>query len=215
MATKRLSKGQGHLLRNDILQATAELMRRSTSPDDISIRAIAQAVSRTTPQIYEHFDNREQLLHEAAKTALADMAMSVGRTVQTPTEKRRSSRNRAPSAEPEYRRRLRARAHAYVDFAVASPIAYRLLFMSPSSTDVSVAALLAIAGMDAVVQDLTEARADGRLAFDDVEYVALTLWVALHGVASLRVAHPRMLWPPDLLDRLLDEITVGLIPRTP
>jgi AcrR family transcriptional regulator len=214
VASKRLSKGQGHLLREEILRVTAELMRQVDSPDNISVRAVALAVNRTTPQIYEHFDNREHLLHEAANAALADMAINVAEPRRSPKRKRVSSGSGAATEEPEYRRRLRARAHAYVDFAVTSPIAYRLLFMSPSASDVPSSELLRIAGMDAVVQDLTEAHADGRLAFDDIDYVAFTLWVMLHGVASLHVAHPRTPWPPGLLDRLLDQMTVGLVPRT-
>jgi AcrR family transcriptional regulator len=212
MASSRLSKGQGHLLRDEILRATAELMLRATSPDDISIRAVAQAVNRTTPQIYEHFDNREHLLHEAAKAALADMAARVALAIAKPSKKR-SSRSTEKAEEPAYRVRLRARAHAYVDFAVSSPVAYRVLFMSPSTSEVPASSLLAIAGMGSVVSDLKEAQADGRLAWPDVEYVALTMWVMLHGVASLRVAHPTTAWPPNLLDRLLDELTVGLLPR--
>jgi AcrR family transcriptional regulator len=188
-------------------------MLHATSPDDISIRSVAQAVNRTTPQIYEHFDNREHLLHEAAKTALTDMAARVSQTIAQPA-KGRSARTAKVAEEPAYRARLRARAHAYVDFAVSSPVAYRVLFMSPSTSEVPSSSLLAVAGMDAVISDLTEAQVDGRLAWPDVEYVALTMWVVLHGVASLRVAHPTTAWPPDLLDRLLDELTLGLIPRS-
>jgi hypothetical protein len=43
--------------------------------------------------------------------------------------------------------------------------------------------------------------------------VVVTLWTALHGVASLQVVHPGTLWPESMLEDLLDRLTYGLIPR--
>ncbi len=219
MVVPRFAKGQGHLLREEILVVTAQMMEQVTNADEISIRAVAKAVGRTSPQIYEHFTDRDHLLNEAAKTALANMASCVEHVVsappgQTPTRRTRTAKITATgSPEPAYRQRLRARAHAYVNFAVASPVAYRVLFMEPRAQQMSVHELLRIGGMDAVIRDLSEARSDGRLAWPDVEYVAMTLWVLLHGVASVRLTHPSATWPSDLLDRLLDEMTLGLLPR--
>jgi AcrR family transcriptional regulator len=198
MARTRFAKGQGHLLRDEILDVTVTLLQNCATADEITIRTIAAAVQRTTPQIYEHFANRDEVLHEAAKRALNDMAISVDKAVGRSTD---------------FRKRLRARAHAYVNFAIANPAAYRVLFMPSTPSPMTVDALLLLAGMEAVVKDLDAAYAAQRLAWTDRPKVALTLWSALHGVASLHVAHPQAVWPTDMLDQLLDELAQGLIPR--
>jgi AcrR family transcriptional regulator len=181
-----------------ILEATAELLRAVGDPSEVSVRAVASRVGRTTPQIYEHFAGRTDLLHEAAKHALVGMAARVDAAV---------------GQSPDFRKRLRARAHAYVDFAASNPNAYRVLFMSPAETELSPTELLDLAGMGAVVRDLKDAKKAGRLAWPNVEQVALTMWVSLHGIASLKVTHPNLVRSPKLLDQLLDEFTVGLLPR--
>jgi hypothetical protein len=75
--------------------------------------------------------------------------------------------------------------------------------------------LLQTAKMQAVLDDLHVAHSQGRVAFDDLRLVGLTLWTSLHGIASLWVAHPTLHWPPNLVDQLLDELADGLIPRKP
>ncbi len=196
--SRRLPKGDGHLLRDMILEATVNLLREVGDPSEVSVRAVASRVGRTTPQIYEHFSGRTELLNEAAKRALLDMATQVDQAV---------------GQSPDFRKRLRARAHAYVDFAASNPNAYRVLFMSPAEPELSAAELLGLAGMSSVVSDLKDAKKAGRLAWPNVEQVALTLWVSLHGIASLQVTHPNLVRSPKLLDQLLDEFTVGLLPR--
>jgi AcrR family transcriptional regulator len=198
MATRRHPKGQGHLLRAEIITATAELMRRSARVDDISIRVVARLVGRTTPQIYEHFANRDDLLRHAALAEMEAMAERVASAVGN---------------HPDVRRRLRGRAHAYVEFATTNPLAYRVLFMGDSETVVTMTDLFAISGMAAVVADLKAARKEGRLAPGGLQTIGLSMWAAIHGVASLYVAHPNAKWPQNMLDQLLDQLATGVVPR--
>ncbi len=198
MPSQRHPKGQGHLLRAEIITATAELMRRSASVNDISVRVVAGLVGRTTPQIYEHFANRDDLLRHAALAEMAAMAERVAAAV---------------GSHPDVRRRLRGRAHAYVDFAITNPLAYRVLFMGDSDTIVGMNDLFAISGMAAVIEDLKAARSEGRLSSSALRSVSLSMWAAIHGVASLHVAHPGAKWPANMLDHLLDQLAYGVIPR--
>jgi AcrR family transcriptional regulator len=199
VATKRLPKGQGHLLKDEILMATAALLHETGDAEAVSIRAVAQRVGRTTPSIYEHFQDRHELLQSAALWVLNRMAADVSRKL---------------AHEADFRVRLRLRAHAYVAFAKEHREPYRLLFMDrrPRSM-LDIDQLLDTAGMRAVIEDLQMAHAQGRVAFDDLHLVALTLWTSLHGIASLWVAHPTLNWPTNLVDQVLDELADGLIPR--
>ncbi len=173
-------------------------MRRSSSVSDISVRVVAGLVGRTTPQIYEHFANRDDLLRQAALAEINALAERVVNAVGT---------------NPDVRRRLRSRAHAYVDFAITNPLAYRVLFMGDSETIVTMNDLFAISGMAAVIDDLKAARSEGRLSSGALRSVSLSMWAAIHGVASLHVAHPGARWPPNMLDNLLDQLAYGVIPR--
>ena len=200
MASNRLPKGQGHLLREQIVQAVCALLAETGNADSVSIRAVAKRINRTTPAIYEHFNDRHELLQHSALAVFNEMAVRV---------------SAALACEPDFRVRLRKRAHAYVEFAQEHPEPYRLLFMDRRAESLlSIDELLATAGMASLLEDLTTAHQHGRLAFDDIRSVGITLWMSLHGIASLRVAHPSLDWPPNLLDLLLDELAEGLIPRT-
>jgi AcrR family transcriptional regulator len=196
---RRLPKGQGHLLRHEILKATVDLLDETNDAQSVSTRAVAARVGRSTPLIYEHFADRDELIRLAARSALEDMGRQVDNDL---------------ADEPDIAVRLRRRAHAYVDFAVSHPEPYRVLFMDRRyTTDQTLDELLATTGFAGVQRDFEAAHALGLLAQDDVRTVVLTLWAALHGVASLLLIHPSLDWPTSLLDQLLDELRDGLQPK--
>ncbi len=199
-AASRSPRGHGHLLRDRILDAAIERMAAGEEPDAISVRQLASDVDRTVPALYQHFSSKPELLIAAATRALDDMANLVAAEL---------------SAEVDIDTRLRRRAHAFVDFAVEHPVPYQLLFMTPPS-DTSTSSLdimMASVGFHALVDDLAAARSAGEMIDADPTEVAIVLWAALHGVASLLIAHPHLDWPHDLLDRLLDQHAYGLAPR--
>jgi AcrR family transcriptional regulator len=196
---RRLPKGQGHVLRAEILRATVELLDDTGSVDAVSTRAIAQRVGRSTPLIYEHFADRDELLRSAARSALEHMGEQIEASL---------------AGETDVAQRLRRRAHAYVDFARRHPEPYRILFMDRRySSGTQLDALLATTGFAGVTRDLDNARANGLMISADTRLVTLTFWASLHGVASLLLTHPNMDWPPTLLDALLDQLRDGLTPR--
>lgn len=199
-AAGRSPRGQGHLLRDRILDAAIDRMAAGDEPDDISVRQLADDVGKTVPALYQHFASKPELLVSAATRALDDMATHVSEEL---------------SAEVDIDTRLRRRAHAFVHFAVEHPVPYRLLFMTPPSgaSASSLDIMMASVGFHALVDDLNAARSAGEMIDADPTEVAIVLWAALHGVASLLIAHPHLDWPDDLLDRLLDQHAYGLAPR--
>jgi AcrR family transcriptional regulator len=175
------------------------LLDETGSEKAVSTRLIAQRVGRSTPLIYEHFADRDEVLRLAARSALEAMGVETDRELST---------------EIDVATRLRARAHAYVAFAVAHPEPYRILFMDPRySTGTDLDELLDSAGFAGVTRDLDTAFSAGLLGDLDTRMVTLTLWASLHGVASLLLAHPGMDWPPSFLDSMLDHLRDGLTPR--
>lgn len=183
-------------MRAEILDATIELLAETGDASAVSVRTIAQRVGRSTPLIYEHFADRDALLFEAARQALEAM----GRAVDAET-----------AAEHDVATRLRSRAFAYVDFARRHPEPYRILFMDPRhSGSLSIEDMLDTTGLSGVRRELDAAVDAGLMAPRDTALTALTLWTALHGVASLVITHPTLDWPDQLLDAVLDDLRDGL-----
>jgi AcrR family transcriptional regulator len=197
---RRLARGEGHRLRDELLRATAELLDESGDEAAVSIRAVARRVGRSTPLVYEHFADREELVHLAARHALDQMAVEA---------------DAQADGIDDVDERLRVRAHAYVRFAVEHPEPYRLLFMDRRYAGrLDVDDLLDTSGLRGVMRDLEDARAQGLLApGSDVRLVALQLWAALHGAASLLLTHPAAAWPDGFVDGVLDRLRDGLAPR--
>lgn len=168
--------------------------------DDLSVRAIADAVGKTVPALYQHFPDKSTLLTAAAEHALNAMGETVDAQV---------------AGEDDIDRRLRLRAHAFVDFATEHPLPYRHLFMSrpdPQAPN-TIELMMNSVGFSGMVRDLAEAREAGLMIDQDPTAVAMVLWTAVHGVASLLISHPELEWPNDLLERVLDQHAFGIAPR--
>src|SRR5262249_57078023 len=58
----RARRGEGELLRAEILDAAERLLVETGNEDSVSIRAISEAVGVTPPSIYLHFPDKEALL---------------------------------------------------------------------------------------------------------------------------------------------------------
>lgn len=178
-------------------------MTQVEEADDVSVRAIAEAVGKTVPALYQHFTNKSALLTAAAEHALNAMATTVDEQV---------------TGEPDIDHRLRARARSFVAFATEHPVPYRHLFMSKPKqasepTDNALDLMMRSVGFGRMVSDLEEAKTAGLLIDEDPADVAIALFTAVHGVASLLISHPDLPWPEDLLERVLDQHAFGIIPR--
>lgn len=197
----RSPRGEGHLLRARILEATADLLRTVEDGNAISVRAVADQVGKTVPALYQHFTDKSALLNAAALHALDAMGDAVNAELADVTD---------------LDSRLRRRASGYVEFAQDHPAAYRLLFMTPppgSSRPTTLETLLATSGFNGMIEDLAAARSAGEMIDEDPREVAIALFTAVHGVASLLIAHTSIEWPDNLLDRVLDQHAFGLLPR--
>jgi AcrR family transcriptional regulator len=194
---RRASRGSGDQLRAEIVAAAKDLLATSKSVDAVSIRAVAEAVGVTSPSIYLHFADKNDLIEAVVVDVFAELdaaMVAAGAKATSPLG------------------RLRAFGLAYVQFAVAHPEHYRIATMDPfpdppAALD-EVLASSTFTHFSATVQECIEA---GIFADGDRLPITLELWSAAHGIASLIIAKPYLPWGEveEIADRVLCAAALG------
>jgi len=179
-------RGQGDLLRARLVEAASAML---TDPQAIalpSLRAVARACEVSPAAVYLHFDSQVALIGAVIDEQLARMSAAVAER----------------DAEGTPAERLTVLGVAYVEWGLANPGAYQLLFESADRLDV------------AAPHDESESRWDMIRAAADLiaaalgstpersRQLAFQVWVALHGVASLRIHKPDLDWPTSVSDEV-------------
>ncbi len=186
----RARKGEGELLRDEILVAAERLLLETGSEEQVSIRAVASATGVTPPSIYRHFEDKRHLLFEvcARQFELLDEALEA---------------SAAGITDPVLA--LRARGRAYVQFGVDHPEHYRIMFMGPGyETPEQWSDILSTGSFAHLVEAIQKVVDAGAMeVVGDVLTAALHIWANIHGLTSLLVARPEMPWPE--LDAFVDE----------
>ncbi|WP_078325903.1 TetR/AcrR family transcriptional regulator [Mycobacteroides salmoniphilum] len=176
---QRLPKGQGWLLRQQIIDTAMDLVLRSGEARTPSARELTRALGITAPSFYRHFSSTDEL----ADALCSRYFEQLGEELQ-----------RATSNISTALGRLRALGLAYVRFAAQNPLMYRLATAGPprigSESDeiLSSSAFLHLRG---VVQELVD---EERFPPGNTLEPALQLWATTHGVASLLVTRPHLPW---------------------
>ena len=195
---RRAPRGSGEQLRSEILAAAKALLAESGRADDVSIRAVADRVQVTPPSIYLHFADKSALLDAVVMDVFEglDAAMAAEiEAAQTPLE------------------RLRGCGRGYIHFALAHPEQYRLAAMDPYPEPLGSDGPLMHAAFARLTAVIGECMAAGILAPGDVRSIALDLWAAAHGIASLMIAKPYVEWGDvdTVIDRVLTVAALGHI----
>jgi AcrR family transcriptional regulator len=189
----RSRRGEGAKLRDDIVDATERLLVQAGDPDDVSIRAIADAVQVTPPSIYLHFADKDELILAVGARAFAAFDTTI---------------EEASTGADDPVESLRRRARAYVRFGLENPTQYRILFMSPDLGDAAAGENGVQPGAGAfthLIEAVQRAIDAGALRADLDAYLTATgLWTAMHGITSLLIARPTFPWPD--LDTLIDHV---------
>ena len=178
----RARKGEGELLRDEILEAAEAILLETASAEAVSIRAVAHAVGVTPPSIYRHFPDKAHLLFEvcARQFDLLDEVIEEAVTgIEDPLEA------------------MAARGRAYVRFGVEHPEHYRIMFMGSVQTTPEQWQDIVRTGSFANLITGIERLRDADLLPPDIDtYVtALHVWANIHGLTSLLVAKPGVAWP--------------------
>ncbi|MFF5987315.1 TetR/AcrR family transcriptional regulator [Prauserella flavalba] len=181
----RARPGEGEKLREEILLAAEALLVETGSDGALTLRAVAARAGVTTPSVYLHFANRDDLLEAVCLRSWGELE--------------RRMREHAEGVDDPLRVLGRC-GRGYATFALEHPVQYRVLLMRPSAHRSP--------GARACFRYVTEAAAacvSAGIMRGRPESLAVGLWSALHGLVSLLIAQPEFDWPDDL-DTLIDNV---------
>ena len=161
----------------------------------LSLRSLARGLGVSAPALYNHIQSKDDLLRLVAGEGYAELA------------------ERWRTLDPtDHEARIRASCHAYVAFALERPGLFALMFRyrpafiegpgeieDPAATAVFEEAL-------AVIE---RASADGLLNRAPPLELAIGLWAASHGVATVLSMSPDLAKELWLLDLVVDGLLAG------
>jgi AcrR family transcriptional regulator len=187
---QRNKRGQGELLRNDLIAAAIAMIENN---ERLSLRSVARRVGIATTSIYLHFPDLDHLLAAVVDRSFVELAA-------TAAEAGKNASN--PADE------LRKRCRAYTHFGLDHPRLYQVMFQAdlplatigddPTQTPGRRAFENLVAAVDRCLQ-AGLARPD-----EDPFRLATLIWTAEHGIVLARIARPTFPWPP--LDPFIDEM---------
>jgi AcrR family transcriptional regulator len=194
----RNRRGEGERLRQELLDAALGILREEGGESALSLRAVARRAGVTAPAVYLHFPSKEAVVEAVLRDRF---------------QARAAASYAAAGAAHSDAEALRAGCLAYLDFAEQDPGAYRLLFEGgvshPRPEGAPPEQPLGRNAFETLLRGLRVCQANGTIPTGDVERSATLVWTGLHGIATLRRAHPDFPWPAlaDLVADLLTRLT--------
>jgi AcrR family transcriptional regulator len=190
-ARARNPRGQGERLREALIDAAIELLADLQDVEALSVRAVTGRVGVTPTALYLHFADKDELLE-----AVKDRCFEELRSYTLAAEQQ---------AGPDPRTQLEHHILAYIQFAADLPGYYRVLFHTrrgPEPKKASLRSSLGALAFGDLVRGVERCLPPERDPFP----VALMIWAAEHGYASLRESLRRFPFPdpPTYVSQLLD-----------
>jgi len=191
------------LTRESVLEVARALLA-SDGPDAISLRRIAAVLGVTAPALYTYFPSKRELIRAIAAEELGHLIDVFG--------------DAPDGAGPTDR--LRAMAFAYVDYARAHPALFQVMFsFRPDWADAAGGGdelPRASKAFGMVAAAVADAIATGDITERDPLLASLTLWSAVHGVATVLLAAPGFddEYAQRLVASVVDATLSGLQRRT-
>jgi len=186
----RSRRGEGRLLRTEILAAATELLDASGDARTVTLRAVARRVGIAAPSIYPHFPDRLAIVLAVVRQRFAELADRIRSAVDT--------------AGDDPHLRLVAACRAYVDFAGSHPEQYRSMFGPGTAAEPTA---LAAEAVQILRSALTDCVAAGRSTSADPGADAISLWIGLHGLAHQRAVATSYPWPADIVHRIAEALS--------
>lgn len=191
---RRVAPGRETLSRTAIVAAAREIVAVD-GLDGLSLRRTAAKLGVTAPALYAHVEDKHDLLEGVA---------------QLEFERLIARFDAIESSDPV--ERIRGHARAYVEHALADPALFQVMFLfrpdwTPQpAVDELPAASKAFAVGAAAVED---AMRTGALRADDPLLVAIALWAASHGTATVLLAGINL--GPEYESRVIDTVIDNLL----
>jgi AcrR family transcriptional regulator len=188
-------------VRRKILDAAHDLFE-AHGYENVTMRAVADAIEYSPTTIYHHFENKDALVEALC---FADF------------EKLSAAMNHQPlPANPVDR--IRALGHAYSAFGIANPNHYRFMFMTPGDwkkhiNEGDTPPAQSYAFLRGAVVDAMDL---GFFEKGDVDLVSQVLWCGIHGVVSLLITFKPEQFPhvpprPGLIEAAMEATLHGLL----
>lgn len=169
-----LPRGSGSNLRAELVAAAAHLLLGPAEPRALSLRAIARRCGVTPSAVYRQFASQAELTAAVVVEQFARLRSALDDA---------DPRHAPPSV------RIEALAMGYVQWAIDHPASYQILFERPDDE----ASLATGPGLD-LLDRLADLLILAGTPPDRSDDRAITIWCALHGVASLRIHKPDAPW---------------------
>jgi len=193
-ARRRNPRGQGQLLKDQLVEAAAHLLATLDQPETITLRQVAREVGVAPASIYSHFPDLSALIEHVLRLRYEELAQLMDRAAQSAAD---------PLAD------LVARCAAYMRWGVDQPGHYRTLLggrmpadLVPRSAHGAGAELL-----DSIISSLASVTGSEGATPDQKRswQAGLLLWTSMHGLISVYNDHGDIPWPP------LDDLIVDLL----
>jgi AcrR family transcriptional regulator len=190
---QRNPRGEGDRLRAELIEAAARLLESTGDARLLTLTAVARETAIATPSIYRHFPDLSHLVEAVVADRFQRLDDALVHAMESSTD---------PA------RRLRACCDAYCHFGLEHPGHYQVLFSASLGLDPArpgdrpgerVFERLVAAVEACIVAGLTRT--------GDPHFIAINIWVALHGIVALRTSRPNHTWPP--LQALIDAVLSG------
>ncbi|MER7004982.1 TetR/AcrR family transcriptional regulator [Dactylosporangium sp. NPDC000555] len=188
----RNRRGEGALLRDEIVAAAERLLEREGNEEALTLRSVAREAGISAPSIYTHFADRDAIVEAVLDIAFERLRLlvldAVG-SVEDPVQ------------------RLLAGCHAYANFGMDDPARYRVLFGRQRADRPAIGSPKDIGELPEVwrhrldsfmvlVDALAECVKAGRSGSTDPFADATAVWTSLHGAVTMRQFIPGFPLPP-------------------
>ena len=156
-------------LKEACIQAAREVIAEQ-GVEGLSMRDVARRLEISHQAPYRHFASRDHLLAEIMRRCFEDFAQFLDQ----------SSKHNQPEA-------LRGMGEAYLDYAAAKPLEYRLMFGTPWPEPADHPELVkhAVHAFDLLRQNLLKQHGQKGSEKKQAELEAMFIWSLLHGYASI------------------------------
>jgi AcrR family transcriptional regulator len=187
-------------VRRKILDAARELFM-AEGYERVTMRRIAEAIEYSPTAIYNHFQDKDTLLHSLCEDEFARLLALL--STKTP-----------PRSGVAWIRQL---GLAYARFGLGYPNHYRFMFMAAAAFgqehEPSAAGQQAFGLLRAAVKRAIEA---GEFHKGDVDAMAQVLWSSIHGAVALLITYRPQQFPgaparPDLVERVVENGIRGFL----
>jgi AcrR family transcriptional regulator len=193
---RRNRRGQGQLLRAELLDVALRVLEDPEHEGRLSVRAVASEAGVAPQSVYLQFPDTSALRWAAFTRLFEVLAVDLDTATRAATDQRGA---------------LDAWAAAYVGFALANPARYQAMFGAvgehhPGLDVDQLPGSAVFAGLRRRLLDVVGHRQRST--------VTTCVWAGLHGLASLRISKPSFPWPPleSLVAQTIDA-HVGPRPR--